>query len=274
MQAFGPLTAWVSIGAVLDAAALVAIWSLLNCIGPLQFSAEFWLVGAGLAAVPWLVHVVALPSLFRIKRIGLLVAARTAGFAALAAMLFPIVGTAVFLLLGMPLLGLISLVRGGSAAAATMHQTLPDRMIDGCFWTFIATIVGAAIGCCMHVVRPDGTISNFAERSHGLPHMRCDVIGGTIAAFLAFSGMFVAIPFGIFTRSVVIPRAWLRDALFLPPQLPACLVIGVLALLPHLVLTGRDLLGVRTHQDQERADQPSTSNARPTDAAPFEISGP
>jgi hypothetical protein len=274
MQTCGPLTAWVSTGAVLDAAALVAIWSLLDFIGPHQYNTESWLVGAGLVAVPWLVHVVALPALFRIDKIGLLMAARTAGFAALAAMLFPIVGMAVFLLLGMPLLEIVSLVRGESAVAAAMPPTLLDRMIDGCLWTFIATIVGAAIGCWVHVVRPGGTANNLAARSHSRPNMRSDVMGGTIAAFLAFSGMFAAIPFGIFTRSVVIPKEWLHDTLFLPPQLPACLVIGVLALLPHLVLTGRDLLGARPHKDQARADHPSTGNARATDAAPFEISGP
>jgi len=66
---------------------------LLNTAAPLTHNVEVWLEAVGLMAVPWLVHVIALPMIFQISPItwinGARLVARGALFMAFAAMLFP-----------------------------------------------------------------------------------------------------------------------------------------------------------------------------------------
>jgi hypothetical protein len=231
------LVLWVLIGVTLDGALLIGIWLLLDAIGPLPHFSQFWFDAVWLVAVPWLVHVVALPAILRmtwIKSDRLLL--RTAAFIGLAAMLIPMLGIAIFICPGLPFLGLFYMIKDGSLSVAATPATWMDRAIDCGFWTAVATLVGVALGFLLHAIRPGGTTDHLPN----YPRMRFDVLGGAGAALLAFAGMFLALSFGLFTRPVDMPTDWLHT-LSVVPQLPATVAIGIMALLPHLLMVGNDL---------------------------------
>jgi hypothetical protein len=229
------------VGASLDAGALMIIWSLLDAIGPLDYKAEYWLDVLGLAAVPWFIHVIALPAAFHLEQIGTnRLLARTAGFCGLVVLLVPTLGITTFYVIGLPLFVVFYLVDGGAALAATASADWIDRMLNDGFLTIIATIAGLAIGFLLHAFRPVSTTERPALHTLGQPRMRSDVLGGAAAAFLTFGGMFLALPFGLFTRPLDIPTDWMHQ-LASTPQLSASIIIGVVALMPHLLLVGGDL---------------------------------
>jgi hypothetical protein len=230
---------WLVVGAALDAAALMIMWLLLGAIGPLQNAAEYWLDLLALIAVPWFVHVVALPAVLRVTWIGrdhLL--ARTAGFVALAAMLIPIVGISAFFFIGVPV-GLIFSSMEERTLWPGPALPIDTAIFDG-VWTVVAAVAGAVMGFLLHVFRPGSTMDNLPSPCPRHPRMRSDVLGGAAAAFLAFGGVFLASPFGLFLRSVGISAVPMYSRA-IAPQLPATITIGVVALLPHLFMVGRDL---------------------------------
>jgi hypothetical protein len=243
------LMVWGLAGAALDAVAFIGLWMLLDSIGPLNRVAEAYLGALALVAVPWLVHVVALPALFQMKTwIGVArLATTTIVFIAFGGIVIPALGYILFLFVA----PIVILATRGSLRMPLGPQTLADQISGYIGLLVIASVVGAAVGRLLHELHL-GDSDARAPR----PKLRSDVLGGAIAAFLAFGGMPVASSLGLFSRQV------LNDPLgqlSIPPQLPATVVIGVLALLPHLLMVGRDLCAT---PDLENESPPASSVPR------------
>lgn len=239
------LLVWCLVGVVLDTAAFIGFWVLLNTLGPLNPAAEAWLIALALITVPWLVHVVALPALFRVRPKNwtgsVRLAAETLVFISVGGMLIPLLGMMIFLFSSL-LFGLVYQIAIGQRPPIFLGSpTLADQIISYVVWTAIATIVAAAVGLLLH-----GLGSDSASRARR-PSLRSDVFGAVIAAFVAFSGMFAASALGLFSREVPNDKLHL---LSIAPQLPATLVIGIMALLPHLFMVGLDLLGRNVIQQE------------------------
>ena len=162
-------------------------------------------------------------------------------------------GIAVFLFVGLPFFGILQLINGGSPLAAATPPTWVDKAIDGGCWTTIAIIVGVVVGFFLHALRPGGTTDHLPLTLPHHPRMRSDVSGAAVAAFLAFGAMFVSLPFGLFSRPIDIPADWMHQ-FSEPPTLSATVVIGIAALLPHLIMVGTDLFLSRsaTRGDEDR----------------------
>lgn len=237
------LPIWALAGVTLDTVTLAGIWLLLYAVGPLNEALEWWLDAIGLATVPWLVHVIALTAIFRIDWIDAdHLLGRTSVFIGLAAMLIPVLGVGVFMFAG-SFLGIALLFTDGRMPlAAAVPPTGTDQAINCGFWTIIATFVGAGIGYLLHVLRPDAKAAQVVLCLPPYPRRRSDMLGGMCAACLAFGGMFLAFPFGLFSRAA--SRAANGGHEFSTvPGLAATVIIGVVALLPHLLMVGRDLFG-------------------------------
>ena len=233
------LRIWMASGAALDCLVLTGIWLLLDAIGPLQSMAEYWLEAIGLVAVPWMVHVVALPALLRGVRINWELVARSLAFIGLAAYLIPFAGIFAFLLVVGPPVALIetALKGGGAHNAIGAQLDWIDKLTDDIGWTLVATLVGAVMGFMLNLLRPDAMVAS-PRSDH--PRLRSDVLGGVSGAFLVFSGIFAAAALGALDRPMAGTNDWMSN-LAQVPRLPAILVIGVLALLPHLYWVGRDI---------------------------------
>lgn len=231
---------WGLVGAALDAAALLGLWILLNSIGPVNHAAEAYLDALALVTVPWLVHVIALPALFHVAPTTWLGRLRLADatiiFITVAGILIPGLGFILSLLAGTVLF--ISM--GGNARMSLGSPTWADQMGGYVVFTIVATIVGAAVGLLLHGLSASVVFGHNAQGPR--PSFRSNVLGAAVAAFLAFTGMFAASSFGLFRRQVTNDQF---HVLSIPPLLPATLVIGVLALLPHLLMVGWDLFPVR-----------------------------
>jgi len=241
---------WTVLGAIFDTAFLGGIWLVLNAIGPLQHDAEAWLDAIGLVCVPWLVHVVVLPSLILGYRGRLtIILLRTILFVGLAALLIPIIGVFVALSIGLPLGAIFFITKYGGPSIASASTDWIGSVLGGGVWIATATIVGAAIGYLLHTARPERSPSHPMLLLSNHPRARSDVLGGMSAAFLAFGGMLVAVHFRLFTRPVDIPTDWMHQ-LSTVPRLSTTIVIGVFALMPHLLMVGRDLFG-STPQERE-----------------------
>jgi hypothetical protein len=245
MTQFRQWVTWTAVGVLLDATYLITIWLLLNAIGPIKVNLAYWLDAVGLVSTPWLIHVVVLPRLFRVTRADpAVLLIRTAVFLGLAALIIPIVGTSAYLFAILPVVGTVDTLAHGTAvvgAAPIPPLGWVDRPIECAAWTAMASIVGVAIGFLLHATRPEGSTDDLPPSSPNYPRMRSDVLGGMIGALLAFSTMFLALPLGIYTRPTNISGDWMHN-LSVVPQLATALVIGILALLPHLILVGRDTI--------------------------------
>jgi len=144
-------------------------------------------------------------------------------------------GITLFFFLGIP----FYLIAAQSSRMIWAPLTWADHVRDDIFYLVIAVSVGAAVGLLLHAFG-QGDIDG---RSPSLPHQSCtrsDVLGGTVAAFLALGGRFVTLPLGLFSRPVNIPADWMHQ-LAAAPQLPSAVLIGTVALLPHLLMVGVDL---------------------------------
>jgi hypothetical protein len=247
------LPLWVLAGVALDAAVLIGIWMLLDAAGPLTHNTEYLLDSLGFVSVPWVVHVVVLPIAFRItsrtwiEKGCLLI--RTVAFTALALMLIPFVGITVFMMLGT----FIIIATGANLRMTVGSLTWADKVLDDAFWTVVAIIVGTAIGLMLHMLRRAGAGGRNSTRTLQ-PSIRSDLVGAAIAALLAFGGMFIALPLGVFTRPVNIAGDWMHE-MSTVPQLSATVIIGVVALLPHLLMVGNDLLSSDLRAEEKRTTE-------------------
>ena len=248
------LPIWVLAGVTLDTVTLAGIWLLLYAVGPLNEDLEWLLDAIGLATVPWLVHVIALTAIFRIDWIDAdHLLGRTSVFIGLAAMLIPVLGVGVFMFAGLSSFWIALLFTDGRMPlAAAVPPTGTDQAIYCGFRTIIATFVGAGIGYLLHVLRPDAKADQVVLCLPPCPRMRSDMLGGMCAACLAFGGMFLALPFGLFSRAG--GRAANGGHEFSTvPGLAATVIIGVVALLPHLLMVGRDLFGPSCRSEARNA---------------------
>jgi hypothetical protein len=213
---------------------------LLAAAGPLNITLEQWLGALGLVAVPWYVHVLALPMIFRVSatpQVGpAALLLRSAVFLAVAAMLIPFLGIFAFLCIGIAVSFIAS---RGNLRMPIEPQTLAAQALGVATWMLTVLIVGAAIGALLHIVRT-GDLTGSPALPHK-PGVRSDVLGGALAAFLAFGGMSVALPLGLFSRQANVHTEWMHQ-LAVPPQLPSSVLIVVVAMLPHLLMTGREIL--------------------------------
>jgi hypothetical protein len=251
----GRLAAWVLVGIALDAAALAGIWIEIDTIGPLAPLMERWLDLVGLVAVPWYVHVVALPLIFRMVpstwiEKGLLLA-RAAAFTVIAGLCIPIVGIIAVWFVGMPWLVILAIVSERRGAASWGLIGSITSLIAS------AAIAGTVIGSLLHASRTgrlyERVYAHVPLRSRE-PRFRSDALGGAIAAFMGVGGMLVAVWLGLFSRPVDSPGDGMHS-LAAAPQFPTAVLIGTLALLPHLVMTGIDTLAA----DPPREQQASTA---------------
>lgn len=116
--------------------------------------------------------------------------------------------------------------------------------VDDYAWTVIAGIVGGAIGAVLHALRPGIAAGSRPPPYAAYPRVWTDIVGGAAAGFLGFGALFVALPLGLFARPIAVsgdPMHQFRSA----QQLATTLLIGTIALLPHLLLLGRDYFGPR-----------------------------
>lgn len=233
-----PLCTWTVTGLVFDAATVIGVWTVLNTAGPLNGMLEAWLCAVGLMIVPWYVHVVALPAVFRVVGTpdvalpALLV--RGLLFVMFAAALIPFLGVAAVLSFGL-LLAVIQ--RSGALGFLAAPYAWIDRLAGEAFFLLLAAIVGAAVGALLHIVRAGDLVSH-----PGPPHKpgaRSDIFGGAIAAFLLFGGIYVALLLDLFDRSAGVPPHPMRN-LAVAPQLVSSVLIVAVAMLPHLLMVGED----------------------------------
>ena len=197
-----------------------------------------------LVTVPWLVHVVVLPTVFRVgtrnsaERIQL--AALTILFTLTAGALILGLGGFVFLFFALIGFAVVGAVRVSLSLPSLSEQML--ICLDYFVWIGTATVVGTVVGLILHAFT-EAPIRDSASSGLRRARTRSDVLGGAVAAFLAFSGIFVASRYGLFVRPV--PNDELHA---IAPQLPGVLIVGVFALLPHLVMRGYDLVGFDLQQ--------------------------
>jgi hypothetical protein len=233
-------------GIVLDAAALLGLCTLLDRAGALGTNVEAWLLVTALMAVPWYVHVVGLPIICRLSSIRWMSVARLSArgmvFIAGAAVLVPLLGIVAFTTIA----PIIFVATGSLPTKPELTFSLADQFRDNITWMLMAGLVGAAIGAVLHGLRPDTFTHHTRDARQmplcGPPSVCSDIFGGALAAFLALGGMYVAIALGLFFRPVVMPggRGWTGN-LLATPQFSSLVLIGTVALLPHLLMSGIDL---------------------------------
>jgi hypothetical protein len=99
------LEGWVLVGVALDASALIGSWLLIDAAGPLKGGWEAVAQYSMLIAVPWLIHVIALPLIFGRPPITwtetAMLVVRTAALLAAAAGIVPVLGFIAFFLVMM-----------------------------------------------------------------------------------------------------------------------------------------------------------------------------
>jgi hypothetical protein len=235
---------WVLIGIALDTTVLACIWLMLNALGPLSHNEEAWLDAIGLVTVPWIVHVFAMPFIFHgisLKQ-ALILLLMTFAYINLIAILIPLLGFVGFLLFA----PVAVFTTGGRPPMPNVPPGLIGEIIGDSIFAAVVILVGSGVGAVLHALREVPTM-NQDHRSSSVVKFRSDWLGATFASVLAFGGMFIAWHFGLFVRPVNIPSDWMHE-LAQAPKLPATVVIGVLAFLPHLVMVGTDIL----NSDRER----------------------
>jgi hypothetical protein len=234
------LSTWILIGVALDAAALTGIWLLLNVVGRWPAMMLYWLEIVGLLSVPWAVHIVALPALFRVvPRI------ETVKLAALTYLYIGVAGLMLFPLLGYFIFLLIVFV----VFMITTVTLQAPKLIDfgwSIVWTTTATAMGAIVGLLLHVMSK----SSSRPTDGFMRSTRSDVLGGAFAGFLSFSGIFVASALGAFTQRVAGQTVSDLSVAVVPP-LSTTLIIAVVALSPHLIMAGCDTLRVAAAEGSE-----------------------
>jgi hypothetical protein len=227
------LCAWVMSGLILDALSLFTLQQLLNVFGPLTGIGRSWLEIIALLATPWLIHVTLLPTIFRLHTRSVTPwswLGRTTVFITVGAFMVPMLGIPVFSTAVIVMLSLNSII---AMPLTSVNQTLA-WFIFVAVWLLPATAVAAFVGVLLSMQRP----SKADDSSMLLPPFRSDVMGGAVAGFLSFGGMFAASSFGLFSRPVSVHDE--LHQLAVPPLTWPAIIIGTLALLPHLVLLGLD----------------------------------
>jgi len=227
---------WVLAGVALDAATLFGLYSLLLSRWPPRSAfLKGYLVVEVLVAVPWVVHVAVLPLAFRLTPTSWANMAKFLGqgavFIASTAVVVPVFGIPAFLLVG----GVFVLLTPSNFRMNWGPPSALGKVVDDAIWLLTALPVGTAIGGLLHASRiPLDHLKS--------PRLRSDVVGALFAVLLAGVGMFATIPLGLFFRATANPNSldWMHPLLYVP-QLTSLVVIGTFALIPHLIMTGRDL---------------------------------
>lgn len=238
------LARWVLTGAAMDAVAFVGVWVLLIVLRPRYRIGALWLEAVGLVAVPWAVHVVALPCVMGVARIRLGPVLRTPLFLGIAALLIPVGGFFVFWFTVLAALVATKAIAPGLAGARSHGWAVEAEGIAVLMYT--ATVVGAVIGLVLNQLRRG--LTGDEPQALPYPRLRSDVLGGASAAGLTFGGVFAATASGALDRPVTTLDTW---TLAQAPQILTMLVVCVLGLLPHLYLVGRDTLGAAAGAPQE-----------------------
>jgi hypothetical protein len=235
------LRAGIMTGAVLDAAALVAFYALLATAGQLAVGLGEWLIALVLIATPWCVHVVALPTVLRGSSLDWEQAASLFGrglaFITVAGVVFPLMG---FVCLG--IVGITLRVVMGAAWTGINLTGWYDQAVGCVVILAMTALVGAAVGALLHGLRPTGT--GVPSDTGGSPRivqattLRTDALGGASAPVLAMGGYWVA---ALLSHPVIVsyyqePSFWHVTR----PQVLPLVVIGFIALLPHLIMTRAD----------------------------------
>jgi hypothetical protein len=228
----------------MDIAALVGIWLLVSALGPLSQNEEAWLDAIGLVTVPWLVHAFALPSVFHgiSLKDTLIMLLKTIAYIVVNGMFIPLVGFAGFCFFAPILL----IATGGRPPMPNAPPSFISEILGYGVFAAVVMLVGIGVGSVLHVLRPVPTIGG----DHSSPPVvksRSDVLGAALAACLAFGGMFVAGHFDLFVRLFNDHNDLLHN-MAQSPKLPATVIIGVIAFLPHLVMSGRDVFTLNLEQ--------------------------
>jgi hypothetical protein len=237
------LPAWVMTGLALDAVALAALYTLLAIAGPLAAGWNEWLIALVLIVTRWCVYVVALPTAFRgsSPNLGQVASlfARGLAFITLAALGFPPLG---FVCVSIVVIA-FRVVTGGAWTSINPETWYAQAL--GCVAILVMTApVGAAVGALLHGLRPTGSdVPSDIGRSPRCvqaPSICSDVLGGASAAALAAGGLCAA---SLLSHPAIVLRYQdpeLTIKLIALPQVSPLVVIGVIALLPHLIMTGAD----------------------------------
>jgi hypothetical protein len=165
---------------------------------------------------------------------------RGIAFVVLSGILFPILGLYIFVFGGMAII----LVTGGSMRLSLAPPTWIDWARGDLIWLITAAIVGAAVGVLFLAFRILGDASH-PPCPGDQPSARTDILGATLAAFLAGVGMLVSTSMDLFSRSVPVTGDWMNPLAYIP-RLPTLVSIGTIALLPHLLLIALN----RRHQER------------------------
>ena len=207
---------WIVAGAALDAFGLVGV-SAVVVLRTAQIS--MWEMGAVSTVVPWIVHVIVLPLMFRRVPVTWMSAARLliggAGLVASATLIVPILGVATFwALTAFSYLLVIAPLR-----AAGVAFNLPDAVVVVLAYLLFLlppAIVGGFVGSIGCALRPTGRNGAFASRQITL---RPDVLGGAIAG----------------------PAMWFMWGALGQFKPVLATAVGTIGLLPHLAMIGLDL---------------------------------
>lgn len=217
-----PLKAWLAFGAALDA---VAIGALVARAFVVNDATSAYPVFAGLMGAPWLIHAVMLPALLRLDPplvalwslvltpvyfMGSLIVAVALGF-----VLFYVGATLS--------LAADGVLRGGGWGS-------PSAMVGLVTWLFPWAGGGAATGLLGWALR------RWIVRSRVVASFQANVWGGFAAGFV-MPVLFVAADAPVTSYMLSSERSGLPAAL----RIAIWFGGGVLALMPHLYLTGRDL---------------------------------
>jgi hypothetical protein len=238
-------------GLALDTAALCVSWALLQAIGPLEGMAELWLNIICLIAIAHYIHTMLLPILFRypfsIRIFSPIEALSSIFLIAVAAMIVPFFGVMSFLLLGNLGIVFLAMASGTGFALPTWGNFVIGHlllMIDG-------ASVGAIVGLFLYGIRVRDAEESLASPD-SLPRARSDILGGAAAGFLAICGGFIAGSLGLFRQPIAVTNWW-GDAAG-PPQIGSAIVIGTLALMPHLLMVCLDQFNMRQSHTNLQAD--------------------
>jgi hypothetical protein len=239
VSGFRSLPIWVLTGLVFDAAVLTALYALLAAAGPLRAGLEEWLVLLVFIATIWFVHVSALPiaSYGRIPKCGqvMRLSVRGLAFTTIAGAIPPILGLVGFFLVAMA----IRIVAGEAWPAVdpiSWHAQLVGWVVS----PVITTSAGAAVGGLLGILRPTDLVtpikSDESQHCYNLRNIRSDILGGAIAGALVAGGLGLT---GLWSHSAITLGYHQGTVnLVATPHVSLLVLVGMVALLPHVVLTG------------------------------------